>query len=849
MGKRRAKAKKQTIDFQAMKREASGRWSEIIQNVCSIPAQDLTGEHGPCPLCGGRDRWRVYDNFEETGGAICNQCGPNLGDGIKVVAWQRNCCQLEAAIAVATYLGIEVQGDRGRGGMAADQLQWQEWAEALVAVWCVKKKPITVEAVRQCGGQLATYRGRHSVIAFPVRGQELTGTDPVGWVLYPTDGRVLPVYRDGAVSEVVKVKTLAGSRAGLIGVIGDGSGITYKVEGPTDVMTLVSMGLRPGESVVCNLHGSGEKPHKTPWLSTFFKGRDVVVVGDNDEPGQKGAETWARFAAGTAKGCRLIRLPGPVAVHGGKDLRDYFLADHGRADFDELVRDASAVASAADEDINEAPDDPHRLARINLQRYNAKTGGRVIRRWQDSWWLWKDLRYSRVSEETLEGKINEAIKVEFDRVNKNETDDFYKRREAGLVGADALPPVCRKVQGVVKYVMKATAGMVMLSSQLELDSWIDDDNHGERRSYLSVENGLLDIEALMANKERDEVLFPHSHKWFSTVHLPYPFDPRADCPRWRNFLETSLEGDYERINVLQEWAGYLLLPDTGQQRFMVLEGEGANGKSVFCAGMEAMLTPENCSHLPFERFGDPFMKVETLGKLVNICADVGDVDAKAEGEIKAFTAGDTMSFDRKYKNAIQCTPTARLMIACNNLPRLKDRTQGMWRRVLLIPWLRVIPPEQRVRGMDHRSYWLARGELPGILRWALLGLKRLRQQGDFSDCQAMQDAHSRYRRDNNPARQFLEEHLQPDEVRKGGPAVKTGYLYDWYHMWCGDNGYRHLSEGQFGKEVRRIFPAAKRAQRREGRKQPYVYVGVAYQDGVLDDHELEKAYTNLSGGL
>ena len=61
----------------------------------------------------------------------------------------------------------------------------------------------------------------------------------------------------------------------------------------------------------------------------------------------------------------------------------------------------------------------------------------------------------------------------------------------------------------------------------------------------------------------------------SAVSLPYDYDARATCPKWLVFLDTVLEGDVERIKLLQQWFGYLLTPDTTLHAFMVLEGEGA----------------------------------------------------------------------------------------------------------------------------------------------------------------------------------------------------------------------------------------------------------------------------------
>ena len=117
------------------------------------------------------------------------------------------------------------------------------------------------------------------------------------------------------------------------------------------------------------------------------------------------------------------------------------------------------------------------------------------------------------------------------------------------------------------------------------------------QDFIALQNGILDLEGLLTRKEHH--LLPHTPAWFSTICLPYNFDPIADCPRWKNTLVHNLEGDQERMALLQEWAGYLLLPDTSQQKFLVLEGEGANGKSVYMAGLEAMLGTENVSHVQF----------------------------------------------------------------------------------------------------------------------------------------------------------------------------------------------------------------------------------------------------------
>jgi phage/plasmid-associated DNA primase len=158
-----------------------------------------------------------------------------------------------------------------------------------------------------------------------------------------------------------------------------------------------------------------------------------------------------------------------------------------------------------------------------------------------------------------------------------------------------------------------------------------------RRNYISMENGILDIDAVLAGAEASACLLPHSPQWFSLVSVPYAFnsDAGADPPRWLAYLDRVLESDPERIAILQAWAGYLLLPNTDQQGFLVSEGDGGNGKSVAEAGLTAMLGVENVANVPLEVFGVRFQLTHTIGKLANFCGDAGEIDKVAEGDRKS----------------------------------------------------------------------------------------------------------------------------------------------------------------------------------------------------------------------
>ena len=64
-----------------LKDRALGRWRGILPAL-GVPAKALSNRHGPCPMCGGKDRFR-FDDKGGRGTWICSKCG--AGDGIELV--------------------------------------------------------------------------------------------------------------------------------------------------------------------------------------------------------------------------------------------------------------------------------------------------------------------------------------------------------------------------------------------------------------------------------------------------------------------------------------------------------------------------------------------------------------------------------------------------------------------------------------------------------------------------------------------------------------------------------------------------------------------------------------------
>lgn len=348
---------------------------------------------------------------------------------------------------------------------------------------------------------------------------------------------------------------------------------------------------------------------------------------------------------------------------------------------------------------------------------------------------------------------------------------------------------------LISNIVLCVAGMegVHIPEARKLNSWAD--GREELCQTICFNNGLL----LFGHKKDRPVLIPHTPNYFTTVKLPYDYDPDAKCSEWEDFLLDVMDDDTERVLLLQQWAGYLLINNLRQHKFLLIAGEGANGKGVYFEIIEQMVGRENCSHIPLAHFGQPFALATTIGKVANLSSESKSaINSYGETILKSYTSGDSMSFQRKYLEPIEVIPTAKVMIATNQQPKFQDRTQGIWRRLLFVPFEKVYAEHEQNKNLADE---LAKG-LPGIFNWALKGMELLQEQGEFISPVKCSNAIEDYKRSVNPARAFLQDNYEVDVEAEG---LSCEEVYMSYDQWCRTNGCKALNSANFGKEVKRTL--------------------------------------------
>ena len=350
------------VDIQTIKAAARGRWNEIFQALGGLAPEFLHFDkrEGPCPMCGGNTRYRGID--EETGALFCSHChngmtNPRSGDGLSALQWLTSKPFYEIRRMMTEHLHLSNNPfngtpQNGSKELAAEQVKYltgnPEGLDNLLNIWCGKKPPITLEAVKAYGGRFCRWPAKspapHSCVAFVGRDTKDDDDDPRAILLYRNTGEHFPVV--GRLGDR-KTHLVRGSRESWIypGTTAELQAATtvVKCEGPTDCLALFAMGLPDGWVAITNACGAKSSSAKKLDYS-WAEGKTIVGVGDCDAPGRDGIKQFARaFAKAGAADIRLVTLPYEVTPDHGKDLRDFFCDGHTMDDFLALVEQAERI--------------------------------------------------------------------------------------------------------------------------------------------------------------------------------------------------------------------------------------------------------------------------------------------------------------------------------------------------------------------------------------------------------------------------------------------------------------------------------------------------------------------------
>jgi putative DNA primase/helicase len=511
---------------------------------------------------------------------------------------------------------------------------------------------------------------------------------------------------------------------------------------------------------------------------------------------------------------------------GEKDLRKKIkdAAGHAGGQHNLLLRrDGEEGGDAEREELpaaREAADDPHRLAQLFLRDGRDEQGQPTVRCWNGDWYGWDGLAYRLISEGEVRAGLTRSIKEEFDRLN------LLERLGPVVPAAEGRPvrePLSRRVTTrLVSDVLQALKSETLVPGTVEPPAWLGGEVPFPAAEALVAKNGIVHLPSLLHGQD---YLRPLTPGLFTTVALDYEVGTGASPPSaWLGFLEALWPGDAESVGLLQEWFGYNLTPDTGQQKMLLVVGPKRAGKGTIARVLAALVGRANVAGPTLGSLASNFGLAPLLNKPVAILSDARFSGRSAEQAVVverllSVSGEDTLTIDRKNREHRTARLPCRFTILTNELPRLNDASAALPSRLLVLQLTRSWYGRE-----DTELAGRLLGERGGIFLWAVEGLKRLRARGRFVQPESGLETARRLVELSSPVTAFVQDRCELGADR--GVAKRT--LFEEWRGWCNASGHEPGSVATFGRNLMAAFPEVQSARPREaaGRLNSYVGIGL-----------------------
>ncbi|HRR32386.1 MAG TPA: phage/plasmid primase, P4 family [Candidatus Sumerlaeia bacterium] len=300
---------------------------------------------------------------------------------------------------------------------------------------------------------------------------------------------------------------------------------------------------------------------------------------------------------------------------------------------------------------------------------------------------------------------------------------------------------------------------------------------------LNVQNGTVDL--------KTGKLMAHDRSHYITQICPVKYNPNADCPKWREFLNLITGENDDLTKFLKRVCGYCLTGDVGEQKLFYLWGTGANGKSTFLKVIQTILgdyAVKTSDELFVMKQPGTHQteKMSLKGKRMAVAIEQPCERRLNESLIKEMTGGDTITGRKMYQDESSFEPTHKIFIAANHKIVIHDTTLGFWRRICLIPFTVSIPEDKRIKNYHDI---LLMEESEGILQWAIEGFLEWKQIG-LREPDCVKAATNEYKQDSDILEDFINDCC---EIGQGETATNPE-LYAKYKEWCDENQQKPISQ-------------------------------------------------------
>ncbi|NOX39774.1 MAG: hypothetical protein GXP05_04470 [Alphaproteobacteria bacterium] len=322
---------------------------------------------------------------------------------------------------------------------------------------------------------------------------------------------------------------------------------------------------------------------------------------------------------------------------------------------------------------------------------------------------------------------------------------------------------------------------------------------------INTKSGLLRFSVVDARNEgggktADCRLLDHQRDQKLTKIMPVTYDSRAEAPLFHSFLE-RIQPDREMREFLKRWHG-LSMTGLKIQKLAFYFGSGANGKSVLVdlmcrimAGYAASLKIESLtgSNRRSGAEATPDL-IPLLGARLVRASEAEQGEKLQEALIKQLTGGEPIPVRPNYGDQINMDAIFKLTLSGNYKPEIRGTDDGIWRRVMLVPFDVQIPENERDEQFGEKLW----AERDGIFNWMCEGLLDY-LEGGLAPPEQILSATKEYREESDPISNFLTTCCTI--TGNHSDAILSKELGDAFNYYLLERGYTTWKPTTFAKQI------------------------------------------------
>lgn len=305
-----------------------------------------------------------------------------------------------------------------------------------------------------------------------------------------------------------------------------------------------------------------------------------------------------------------------------------------------------------------------------------------------------------------------------------------------------------------------------------------------------VENGILDLEI--------NELLPFSPKHFSTSRLPIIYDVEAKAEGIIKFLEEICPNSEFRQTLI-EMIAYCLLNNHKYHVWLIIVGEGENGKTTYINLVKAFLGDENTVSISLQDLlTRRFLRAELFGKLANIYDEIPKTPLKYTGIIKILTGEGQITCDVKFKKPRTFTSTTKFIFSCNELPKTEDTTHAFFSRPMIIELTQRFPKGDPKTDPNLIEKLTTPTELSGLLNLCLDSMKQIEERKTISYPFTSNQMRDQYQRFSDPIYEYIQENVVFDAME----SITKGKMYEDFVKYATKNKLAIMPSNVFSRKVK-----------------------------------------------